>query len=151
MTFRDKASFGKRMEFVVIGELLREGHDVYLTLVDDRGIDCIIRTDSGKYFDIQIKARSKDSKWYLAGTFSNLVVENPRQNYIFICYSERLDSTWIIPSTDLVKIASRHHVNGNSYQLNLTGRNKGAPNLKPQFEKYRNRSGFALLKSMTDS
>ena len=41
--FRNSASFGKRQEMVVFGELLRRGYDVYLTLVDDQQIDCIVR------------------------------------------------------------------------------------------------------------
>jgi hypothetical protein len=60
--FRHSASFGKRQEFGAIAELLRRGYDVYLTLVDDQGIDCIIRQGPGSYFDVQIKARSKESK-----------------------------------------------------------------------------------------
>jgi len=58
MRFRDSASFGKRQEYTVIAELLRRGFDVYATLVDDQGIDCIIRLNEKKYIDIQIKARS---------------------------------------------------------------------------------------------
>ncbi|MEW6048569.1 MAG: hypothetical protein AB1609_19200 [Bacillota bacterium] len=34
-TYRRTASFGKRQEFVVIGELLRHGFDVSQTLGDD--------------------------------------------------------------------------------------------------------------------
>ena len=63
--FRSSASFGKRIEYVVIGELLRRNYDVYQTLVDDQGIDCVLR-HKGKssliYLDIQIKARSKKSQ-----------------------------------------------------------------------------------------
>jgi len=43
MAYRDSASFGKRQEFVAIAELLRRGFDVYLTLVDDQQIDCVVR------------------------------------------------------------------------------------------------------------
>ena len=38
MVFRDRASFGKRQEYVAIAELLKREYDVYMTLVDDRGI-----------------------------------------------------------------------------------------------------------------
>jgi len=61
MAYRDSASFGKRQEFVAIAELLRRGFDVYLTLVDDLQIDCIIPQEvNGEpvYLDVQIKARS---------------------------------------------------------------------------------------------
>ena len=62
MKYRDTASFGKRQEYSVVAELLKRGFDVYMTLVDDQGIDCIIRLNSGRYLDIQIKARSKEVK-----------------------------------------------------------------------------------------
>ena len=62
MAYRDSASFGKRQEFVAIAELLRRGFDVYLTLVDDQQIDCVVCNEilgEPVYLDIQIKARSK--------------------------------------------------------------------------------------------
>lgn len=67
MAYRDAASFGKRQEYTAISELLRRQFDVYMTLVDDQGIDCVIRREyDGKldYLDIQIKARSKQCKSY---------------------------------------------------------------------------------------
>lgn len=69
-SFRSTASLGKRQEYVVIGELLRLGLDVYQTLVDDQGIDCVIRQEKNgdlRYLDVQIKARSKDCNPQNAG------------------------------------------------------------------------------------
>lgn len=60
--FRSSASFGKRQEFSAIAELMKRNYDVYLTLVDDQQIDCILRLEREPYpvyVDIQIKARSK--------------------------------------------------------------------------------------------
>ena len=64
MTYRNSASFGKRQEYIAIAKLLQHEFDVYLTLVDDQGIDCVIRLDRKRpiYLDIQIKARSKTAK-----------------------------------------------------------------------------------------
>lgn len=59
MKYRDTASFGRRQEYSVIAELLKRNFDVYMTLVDDQGIDCVIRLDDKRYVDVQIKARSK--------------------------------------------------------------------------------------------
>lgn len=96
-TFRQSSSFGKRQEYFAIAELLKKGFDVYQTLVDDQGIDCIIRINSGKYLDIQIKASSKDaSQPYNFGGI-NL---KPRDNYFFIFYIEKIDKFYIIPSLD---------------------------------------------------
>lgn len=105
-SFRSSASFGKRQEYVAMAELLKRGYDVYLTLVDDQGIDCIVRQGPDRYFDIQIKARSKVANPRHAGQFPQILVEQPRDNYIFIFYSEAAGDTgthWVIPSTKFVE------------------------------------------------
>ena len=59
-TFRSTAGFGKRMEYNLVGQMLMEGLDVYLPLVDDHGVDCIIKKTDGTFIEVQIKARSED-------------------------------------------------------------------------------------------
>ena len=46
-TFRNSAAFGKRIEYYIIGLMLKEGLDVYIPLVDDFGVDAIIRKSDG--------------------------------------------------------------------------------------------------------
>jgi hypothetical protein len=104
-SFRNTASFGKRQEYIAIAELLRKGYDVYQTLVDDQQIDCIVRLDYKnelKYFDIQIKARSKNAKKQSWGDWPSIKIKFPRNNFIFIFYSEPLEKYWVIPSNTLV-------------------------------------------------
>jgi len=63
-SFRSSGSFGKRQEYIAIAELLRRGYDVYMTLVDDQQIDCVVRVEVNShpvYIDVQIKARSADA------------------------------------------------------------------------------------------
>ena len=60
ISFRHSAGFGKRMEYHLIGQMLMEGLDVYLPLVDDHGVDCVIKREDGTFIEIQIKARSND-------------------------------------------------------------------------------------------
>jgi len=43
--YRFLKAFGERIEYVVIGELLKRGFDVYKTLVDDQQIDCVLRIE----------------------------------------------------------------------------------------------------------
>jgi len=107
-SFRSTASFGKRQEYAVISRLLNEGMYVYATLVDDQGIDCVVRKNPTTYYDIQIKARSKDCLPIDAGRFAAMTVVNPRPNYYFIFYSEQVDKSWVMPSEDLVKLANRN-------------------------------------------
>jgi hypothetical protein len=46
--FRHAAGFGKRIEFWIIGQMMKEGLDVYVPLVDDMAIDAVVRrTDVG--------------------------------------------------------------------------------------------------------
>lgn len=61
-SFRNKSAFGKRIEYYVIGRMLAEGIDVYIPLVDDHGVDAIIKKADGTFVEIQIKARSKNVK-----------------------------------------------------------------------------------------
>ncbi len=56
--FRHSASFGRRMEYWLIGQMLREGLDVYVPLVDDFGVDAVVRKQDNQFIDIQIKARA---------------------------------------------------------------------------------------------
>ena len=85
---RSSASFGQRQEYIAVAELLRRGFDVYMTLVDDQQIDCIVRLPGSppSYIDLQIKARSKFAK--NAGTFAALEIREPRENFVLLFYSE---------------------------------------------------------------
>jgi len=142
MRFRDSASFGKRQEYTVIAELLRRGFDVYTTLVDDQGIDCVIRLNEKKYIDVQIKARSRIAKQW---NFFTAMSFEPRKNYWFIFYTEMNKTFWILPSHDVVALAI----------TNKTGKNKGKRSLSlpkdlkgrkaQKFKKYMNDAGFVLL------
>lgn len=140
--YRHTASFGKRQEFVLMSELLKRGFDVYMTLVDDQGIDCIIRMDDSRYIDIQIKARSDLAKH--GCTFAAMFVK-PRKNYFFLFYTEMNNSIWIMPSEEVVQLV----------YTNKDGKNKGKSTIVfpktekstnwKKFEKYRGENGFRLL------
>ena len=58
ISFRHSAGFGKRMEYYLIGQMLMEGLDCYVPLVDDHGVDCVIKKEDGTFIEVQIKARS---------------------------------------------------------------------------------------------
>lgn len=152
MNYRDSASFGKRQEFVAIAELLRRGFDVYLTLVDDQQIDCVVRNEvpGGQvYLDIQIKARSSQCKPRDAGRFAALEVRNPRANLFFIFYSERAGCYWVLPSLNLIDEANRNKSGQNQgkYSIvftNIIG-NTDRVRPRPRFKGYQD--NFDLLKN----
>ena len=145
--YRNRVSFGKRQEFIAIAELLRRGFDVYLPLVDDQQIDCVIRLGDHDYVDVQIKSRSKEIADKNAGLFSAMQIPNPRENYFFLFYVEHpdVDAYWIFPSLELVEKASRNKKGKNKgkYSINLTGCRGGQVYALDKFSRYKN--NFDLL------
>jgi hypothetical protein len=104
------------MEYWLIGAMLREGLDVYVPLVDDAGIDAVIRKAGNSFIEVQIKARSNDVKFGACGLFAAIQHPKPRENYYFVFHSERLKSTWIMSSEELIEEANQ----------NKSGKNKGS-------------------------
>ncbi|MFT3781482.1 MAG: hypothetical protein QM790_05640 [Nibricoccus sp.] len=90
--FRHSAAFGKRIEYWIVGRMLKEGLDVYLPLVDDDAIDAVIRRNDGTFTTVQIKARSKNVVERDAALFAAIPHEL-RDNYWFVFYSEGMDMT----------------------------------------------------------
>lgn len=113
-SFRHSAGFGKRIEYWIIGKMLKAGIDVYVPLVDDNAIDAVIRRSDGSFTTVQIKARSKDVIDGDAALFAAIPHEL-RNNYWFIFYSERMDMMWIMSSEEFVRESNQ----------NKTGKNKG--------------------------
>lgn len=101
-TFRHSAGFGKRMEYWIAGLMLKEGIDIYMPLIDDNGIDAVVRREDGTFVEIQIKARSKNVVMGDAALFAAITHEY-RENYFFVFYSERLDSFWIMSSKEFIE------------------------------------------------
>ncbi|MGO9613981.1 MAG: hypothetical protein ACLPX5_13245 [Dissulfurispiraceae bacterium] len=139
-SYRHSASFGKRQEYRAIAELLTRGYDIYMTLVDDQGIDCIARQGANKYFDIQIKARSKDCNPENAAHFPLLSILEPKRNYVFIFYSESIETYWVIPSTEMVKPSFCNTIKSGpakgKYRMMLTNYSKSKNSVSPR-PKYR--------------
>ena len=143
-TFRNSASFGKRIEYWIIGRMLKEGIDVYVPLVDDHAVDAIIKRIDGSTALIQIKARSKDVVAGDAALFAAIPHDEVRLNYWFVFYSERMDKTWVMTSTEFdkeaVKNKSGKNIGLRSIWFNGKRKNKTTgiheEYCKPQWEKY---------------
>lgn len=112
--FRHTAGFGKRMEYSIIGKMLMEGLDCYVPLVDDHGVDCVIKKEDGTFIEIQIKARSNEVNDGDAALFSAISHEH-RDNFYFVFYSERMDMMWILSSREFL----------DECYTNTNGKNKG--------------------------
>jgi hypothetical protein len=137
--FRHSAAFGKRIEFYVVGLMLKEGLDVYLPLVDDDAIDAVIKRPDGRFVEVQIKARSKSVIFGDAALFAAMTHE-PRKNYWFVFYSDRMDKLWIMSSKEFVEEAHQNKTGKNAGKRSIwfNGKNtkEKTEHVKPQFQKY---------------
>lgn len=143
MKYRDTASFGRRQEYSVIAELLKRDFDVYMTLVDDQGIDCVIRLNDERYLDIQIKARSKEAKqrnFFAAMSF------DVRDNFYFILYTEKNNNFWVIPSKDVKKLGIEIKSGKNAGKISLSLPKTEPGDKASKFDKYKNGKGFVSLR-----
>lgn len=139
IAYRHTAGFGKRMEYWIVGQMIKEGIDVYMPLVDDFGIDAVIRKPNGSFIELQIKARSKDVTFGDAALFA-AVTHEIRNNYYFLFYSERMESMWLMTSEEFIE-ESNQNKNGNNKgkrSIWFNGKNTKLQkeHCKPQFKKY---------------
>lgn len=87
--------FGKSCEHRIFSELLKQGFDIYNPLLDNKGIDCVIKKKESKvYITIQIKARK--SRWIF-----NIGTPNPTVDY-FILITPEPQEIYLIPG-DTIK------------------------------------------------
>lgn len=158
LPFRHSAGFGKRIEYWVVGLMLKEGLDVYLPLVDDNAIDAVVRRPDGSFVEVQIKARSKTVK-HGDGALFAAITHEPRENYWFVFYSEGLDTIWVMSSAEFIKESTQNKTGANAGKRSLwfNGARKNRATgireeyAKERYEKYVSRDFARLLVSDADS
>jgi hypothetical protein len=144
LSFRHTAAFGKRIEYWIVGRMLKEGMDVYMPLVDDQAVDAIVRRKDGSVALVQIKARSRDVAPGNAGLFAGIPHPELRKDYWFVFYSERMDATWLMTSAEFMDELQQNkagkHAGLRTIWFNGKRRNKATGRseeyTRPQFEKY---------------
>ena len=143
ISFRHSAGFGKRMEYNLVGKMLMEGLDVYLPLVDDHGVDCVIKKEDGTFIEVQIKARSNEVTDGDAALFAAITHELT-PNFFFAFYSERLEMMWIMSSEEFLRECVTNKTGKNAgkhriwFNVNRTDPKTGVKKeyCKKQFEQY---------------
>ena len=154
ISFRHSAAFGKRIEYYIIGLMLKEGLDVYLPMVDDDAIDAVVKKPDGSFVEVQIKARSKGVSFGDAALFAALTHEY-RLNYWFVFYSERMNKTWILSSKEFINESSQNkkgkNVGKRSIWFNGKNTKDNIEHVKPQFEKYLVTSFDRIIKDDPDA
>lgn len=148
-SFRHSAGFGKRIEYSIIAQMLKEGLDVYVPLVDDNGIDAVVRKPDGTFVEVQIKARSANVNPGDEALFAGIRHEH-RPNYWFVFYSEGVrrtieDSnvhplTWVLSSQEFIDEAYENKTGKNvgcrTLWFNHHSRKKGVSYAKSRYDKY---------------
>jgi len=154
LSHRHSAAFGKRIEYYIVGLMLKQGLDVYLPLVDDNAIDAVVKKPDGTFVEVQIKARSQDAIFGDAAFFAALTHEH-RRGYWFVFYAERIDTIWILSSQEFLKeaVQNKSGKNVGSRSIWFNGKNTKAntEHVKPQFEKYVAKNFDRILTSDPDA
>ncbi len=137
ISFRHLAGFGKRMEYKLVGDMLMEGLDVYLPLVDDHGVDCVIKRRDGTFIEVQIKSRSSEVVFGDAALFAGITHE-PTANFYFVFYAERMKTMWILSSEEFLSecLTNVGGKNKGKHTIWLNGKKRGVEYCKERFEKY---------------
>ena len=143
-TFRHSASFGRRIEYWIIGRMLKDGLDVYTPTVDDHAVDAVVVRKDGSIAQVQIKARSCDIRPGDAAGFAAIHHPEPIKDFWFIFYAERMDTTWLMTSAEFIKEAVQNKTGKNvgkrTIWFNGFRKNKATGQMeeytRPQFEKY---------------
>lgn len=135
ISFRHSAGFGKRMEYFLIGQMLMEGLECYVPLVDDHGVDCVIKKEDGTFIEVQIKARSKEVAEGDAALFAAITHELT-PNFYFVFYSERLDGTmWIMSSEEFLNecVTNKNGKNAGKHSIWFNGNRKDKNGVKKEY------------------
>ncbi|MFR9547076.1 MAG: hypothetical protein SNJ29_16085 [Rikenellaceae bacterium] len=141
-SYRNTASFGKRIEHFLIGKMLKEGLDVYIPMIDDDGVDAVVKRQDGTFVEVQIKARSNDVKFGDAALFAAIYHPKVRHNYWFVFYSERMDTMWIMSSQEFWDHSNMNKKEGSKSlgkrTIWINGKNTklDTEHTKPQFREF---------------
>jgi len=111
---------GKRAEFLVFGELVKRGADLYLPVIDI-GIDAIIKKQDGTYLQIQVKSTESPEQ---AGWFNVWDLERYKDKGLFIVcveMSKESPEIWVLPSEVFIEYAviSKPKEGWNKYTLGI--------------------------------
>jgi hypothetical protein len=117
--------------------MLKEGLDVYIPLVDDFGIDAVVRKRDGTFIEVQIKARSETISEGDAALFAAITHES-RKNYYFVFYSTILDTMWIMTSEEFLNESNENKKGKNVGKRTIwfNGKKAGKAYCFPKFDKY---------------
>lgn len=102
-----RACYARRMELLVISRFMAEGFECFIPAVDDNRTDFVAKTSSGRFIELQVKARKGEVGKKGIG---RLEVKNPeiRPNYYYLFYAEIPDIMWLFSAQQYLEACSRH-------------------------------------------
>ena len=139
---------GKLAEFLVFGELIKRGAELYLPVIDT-GIDAIVHRKDGKYLDIQVKTTEKG--WSFA--VWDLDRLRPGERFFIVCvdmskqdFIEKPE-VWIFPSEVFKEYANeiRSKEGYKLYRLDLDSKSKKHDNKPRRVLLQKHRDAWELL------
>lgn len=73
-----RACYARRMELLVISRFMAEGFECFIPAVDDNRTDFVAKTSSGRFIELQVKARklkkmSRDFAQWVVGDFKSKI------------------------------------------------------------------------------
>lgn len=141
---------GKLAENLVVSKLMAGLRETYLPVVDDHGVDLIVRTRRGDSLpaeglycfdeaDAEMKRRCLEEDFQevqvksgkSSGPFAAFTCE-PRANYWFVFYVEDIGVMWLMHSADVARYGSFNRPgtkNACKCSITLAGRGKVRPAL----------------------
>jgi hypothetical protein len=128
--------FGKYVEHHIISLMLREGLDVYLPVMDNHGVDMVVKRPDGKFAEVQIKARSKGTK--CPGFFPDIRFEKPRSYFWFVFFIARFDAMIVLSSREFNTLSGGERMRKREgvRQIRFDGRIEGEPYIQSKYQKY---------------
>lgn len=133
------ACYARRMELLVISRFMAEGFECFMPAVDDNGTDFVAKTSSGRFIELQVKARKlKENEPGLCTLGSGrFQVKNPveRPNYYYIFIVEQLNKMWCFSAKEYLKECSRHKSGKNMDKTSLVLLSPSSKP-RPKYQKY---------------
>jgi hypothetical protein len=128
--------FGKYVEHYIISLMLKEGLDVYLPVIDNNGVDMVVKRPDGQFAEVQIKARSKGAK--CPAFFPDVKYEGPKSHFWFIFYVARFDSILLLSSKEFYAASGGEKlgIKENLRQIRFDGKFEGEPCIQSKYQKY---------------
>jgi hypothetical protein len=128
--------FGKHVEHFVISSMLKEGLDVYLPVMDNNGVDMVVKRPDGHFAEVQIKARSKEAK--IPAFFPKVQHHLPKPRFWYVFYVARFEAILLLSSLEfhLLTAVSPPQRKRPFRQIRFDGRTKGVPCIQSKYQKY---------------